>query len=269
MDDSRMREVMFRYVESDGGRAYLESHFSRFRETLRLIPVDRPRTVLDLGTFLPFAALLRDATPHQYLWHGHWKGEAQKTITAQGESFQLNNVDLEKDPFPFPDASFDLILCGEVIEHLGLDPFCMMSEINRVLKPGGQLLLSTPNITATRNFWKMLFGYAPYLYASFTLNRDRHNREYTPAEIQVLFTESGFALDEFFTRDVYFLPIPPFSRSGIAKLILTLFFRVVDASRWRGDTIFALGHKTGPLVHRYPLQFYDIPPESSPSAALC
>jgi SAM-dependent methyltransferase len=45
---------------------------------------------------------------------------------------------------PFPTGSFDLVWCTEVIEHLR-DPVFTLSEIRRVLKPGGKLLLTTPN----------------------------------------------------------------------------------------------------------------------------
>ena len=46
---------------------------------------------------------------------------------------------------PFPDASFDLVTCLEGIEHVE-NHFKMLREIGRVTKPGGSLILSTPNI---------------------------------------------------------------------------------------------------------------------------
>lgn len=42
-----------------------------------------------------------------------------------------------------PDSFFDLVVCTEVLEHT-LDPFSAIKEINRILKVGGKLLLSTP-----------------------------------------------------------------------------------------------------------------------------
>lgn len=52
-------------------------------------------------------------------------------------------VDLNK-PLPFPDNSFDLIYCSEVLEHLA-DPFFTVKEFNRVLKPSGNMVITTPN----------------------------------------------------------------------------------------------------------------------------
>lgn len=42
---------------------------------------------------------------------------------------------------PFPDASFDLVVCANVLDHRGGDRVAILSEVRRVLRPGGQLLL--------------------------------------------------------------------------------------------------------------------------------
>jgi len=61
-------------------------------------------------------------------------------------------VDLNKKLF-FNDKSFDLIWCSEVIEHLD-NPSLTESEFRRVLKPGGEMILTTPNSYS----WIFLFG---------------------------------------------------------------------------------------------------------------
>jgi SAM-dependent methyltransferase len=53
-------------------------------------------------------------------------------------------VELEPDaPFPLDDAAFDLVLCAETVEHVR-DLQLFLSEIRRVLRPGGELALTTP-----------------------------------------------------------------------------------------------------------------------------
>jgi SAM-dependent methyltransferase len=47
-------------------------------------------------------------------------------------------------PWPLADASFDVVWAGEVIEHV-IDTAGWLSEVRRVLRPGGRLLVSTPN----------------------------------------------------------------------------------------------------------------------------
>jgi SAM-dependent methyltransferase len=53
-------------------------------------------------------------------------------------------VELDPDaPFPLGDSAFDLVLCAETLEHVR-DVQLFLSEIRRVLRPGGELALTTP-----------------------------------------------------------------------------------------------------------------------------
>jgi len=52
--------------------------------------------------------------------------------------------DLNSDILPFESSRFDLIICKDVLEHL-VDPFFVLKEMHRCLKPGGILLLHVPN----------------------------------------------------------------------------------------------------------------------------
>jgi 2-polyprenyl-3-methyl-5-hydroxy-6-metoxy-1,4-benzoquinol methylase len=54
-------------------------------------------------------------------------------------------VNLDEDEIPFPEASYDVAVMLAVIEHVR-DPRLAVSKVYRALKPGGTLLLSTPNI---------------------------------------------------------------------------------------------------------------------------
>jgi 2-polyprenyl-3-methyl-5-hydroxy-6-metoxy-1,4-benzoquinol methylase len=61
---------------------------------------------------------------------------------------------------PFEDGSFDLVWCSEVIEHLQ-DPAFSLAELRRVTKPGGLLVLTTPNSYAWLFRFIALFGLTP------------------------------------------------------------------------------------------------------------
>jgi SAM-dependent methyltransferase len=53
-------------------------------------------------------------------------------------------VELEPDaPLPLPDGTFDLVVCTEMLEHVR-DVQLLLSEIRRVLEPGGRLAVTTP-----------------------------------------------------------------------------------------------------------------------------
>jgi SAM-dependent methyltransferase len=64
---------------------------------------------------------------------------------------------------PFPEASFDIVICLEVIEHV-TETRQLVAEINRVLKAGGRLIMSTPNLVSLGNRLGMILGKGLKLY---------------------------------------------------------------------------------------------------------
>lgn len=61
------------------------------------------------------------------------------------EGIDMKVVDVCMSPLPWPDASFDVVLSFETFEHLE-NPYHVAREMQRVLKPGGFLIVSMPNI---------------------------------------------------------------------------------------------------------------------------
>jgi SAM-dependent methyltransferase len=53
--------------------------------------------------------------------------------------------DVETMELPLEPASFDVVLCGDVVEHLR-DPVATLARLRPFLRPGGRLVLSTPNV---------------------------------------------------------------------------------------------------------------------------
>src|SRR5205823_2016517 len=52
---------------------------------------------------------------------------------------------LDEEAIPYEDGSFDAIVFSEVIEHLAGSPLPALQEMTRVLRPGGKLIVTTPN----------------------------------------------------------------------------------------------------------------------------
>lgn len=77
----------------------------------------------------------------------------------QKESRDYSNLDIVSDitSIPVSDNTFDVIMCIEVFEHLP-NPIDALVELNRVLKPGGKLILTAPFASLTH--------YSPYHYAT-------------------------------------------------------------------------------------------------------
>jgi len=65
-------------------------------------------------------------------------------------------LDIDKK-LPFPESSFDLTWCSEVIEH-SENYKETLNEINRVLKPGGMYMITTPNSFFWLHYFLKLFG---------------------------------------------------------------------------------------------------------------
>lgn len=74
-----------------------------------------------------------------------------ETIARAQRRYELGNLafrtgDVER--LADPDATYDVVCCFETIEHVA-EPEQMLSEFTRVLRPGGTLLVSTPNAPVT------------------------------------------------------------------------------------------------------------------------
>jgi len=76
------------------------------------------------------------------------------------ENIKFYRIDINKDKLPIRDNSIDVIIATEIIEHL-LIPENLLSESYRVLKLGGLLLLSTPNIRRWVNILLLIAGFNP------------------------------------------------------------------------------------------------------------
>lgn len=56
----------------------------------------------------------------------------------------------------FDGMQFDLILCLDVLEHM-VDPWRFLTRLQRVLVPGGKLIISVPNIRCAKVLWPLVF----------------------------------------------------------------------------------------------------------------
>lgn len=259
-DSTRLGRYLFQWVPPASEQSrYLEGHITRLVRTLQLVPPgNREDRILEMGCYLQITPALRRVLGYGevrgcYLGSG---GIDERTVkSVEGDVFDctIDLFDAEIDPFPYPSHHFDTVVCGELLEHLQDDPMRMMNEIHRVLKPGGVLVLTTPNAVSMRALMLILRGSHPGLYTRYPHRaavERRHAREYTPTEISQLLMDSGFLTVHIETGPYAKEAVYPdwahetAQRAGLAKKL-------------RGECIFAVGRKAAIPRKRYPSWLYD------------
>jgi SAM-dependent methyltransferase len=116
-----------------------------------------------------------------------------------------DHFDVESDAFPYADGSFDIVFFCEILEHLLSEP--RISEMRRVLRPGGHVLITTPNATRLGNLVHLAKGLNIYNGYSPAGPHGRHNREYTLAEVVALVERHGLQPARTLVRNIYPHPL--------------------------------------------------------------
>lgn len=210
-------------------REYIEMHFERTLDLLNLV-----------HHLLPQGGRLVDYSATGYFRHA-------LTATLPGlELANVSGVNYELDAYAdkMGAGRYDLCLNAEVLEHLLFDPSHMVFSINRMLRPGGHLVLTTPNGCSLANGLRLLEGAPPSLWNQLNLGSrqyyERHNRDWTPFEVQRLLREHGFEVLQTHTRDYYRDTHAIIAaRPRQAELI-----RQEATHRLLGDTTIVLARKT-------------------------
>ncbi len=175
------------------------------------------------------------------------------SVHGQPYGFDEYGFNAESDDWPFPDGAFDLVISCEMLEHMAMDPMAIFAGANRILRPGGMLLISTPNASSLQNIVKLIRmdtpGLAPHFRrpACFENIYLRHSREYTPQGLAELFAAGGFQVDAMATDDSY-----PFSGYGLSDAEIAAVRATAGEPGLRGDTLNFIGRKVSAVLDRYP-----------------
>jgi SAM-dependent methyltransferase len=143
-----------------------------------------------------------------------------------------------RGPLPFLDCNFDLVLFLEVIEHFSYRPQLALSEMHRVLKPGGLLLLSTPS---AQHWHRISYLLAGRRYPDAEFGDDpayRHNQVYSMLELEESLRAAGFSIAQSRYQDCYGLARGDFSACSIVARALSLL------PKYRKENIFILAKRT-------------------------
>lgn len=124
--------------------------------------------------------------------------EMLELARARGIAAEAHQINVFEDGqiaarLPYEDASLDVVLAAEIIEHI-VDTQGFLAEIRRVLRPGGTVFLSTPNLLWWKYRLDLLAGrYLDVLDYRLRFGTDfGHVRVFTPVLLRELVEEAGF-----------------------------------------------------------------------------
>ena len=118
--------------------------------------------------------------------------EAQTGPEAPRDFLCLQSVG---ELLPLASESFECVLLSEVIEHLE-EPQISIKEAARVLRPGGRLLVTTPNY---HSLWPLLERVVDMLNMAPKMAGEQHISRFYPASLKRLLTASGLGIEYFGT----------------------------------------------------------------------
>lgn len=110
---------------------------------------------------------------------------------AEASGYITRLVDAGADALPFGDGFFDAVIAGEVIEHV-VNTDWLMTEVNRVMRNDGRLIISIPNVNQWISVLMMLFFDLPPRYSARF--RAPHVRDFTHKTMRMCIQEFGFSI---------------------------------------------------------------------------
>jgi 2-polyprenyl-3-methyl-5-hydroxy-6-metoxy-1,4-benzoquinol methylase len=242
-DASRLLATLAKRDLDSQQRDYLRLHRRRYavlvtgvRERLEQLPVERrnaPR-VIDIGPGLQ-TELMRDAIATAHVdTIGFASDQAPPRAGERHIDFDLTHT-AERERWPAVDQPYDIAVMAEVIEHLAVSPLAVLSCAASWLRPGGWLVLQTPNLLALHKRVRMLLGGNPLGPAGAIdhgSHNPRHFREYTLSELtQVARSTGEFELEEA-SIDNYFC------RPSAAGRVYDRLTAILPASTRQGITAY-------------------------------
>ncbi len=188
---------------------YADGHSDRLAHDLALIYkfAKKSDTICEFGSIPLFLTLALKKGGFDVTGVDIWPERLASIISKT--SLHVIKCDIEHEVLPFTDSTFDVVIFNELFEHLRINPIFTMSEVRRVVKRSGVMLLSTPNLRSIAGIRNFLLRNKSYsccgdVYEEFNkleyVGYMGHVREYTTAEVIGFLHKVGFQVEELVFR---------------------------------------------------------------------
>ncbi|MFO7445799.1 MAG: class I SAM-dependent methyltransferase [Ignavibacteriaceae bacterium] len=227
---------------NEDAKQYLRVHTHRYQFLLNVVQDIRVKLpeanlrILDVGPSI-FTKILEKSFPadtiislgleHEKSRGGHLPAQTQLE-KDRFFFFNLNDSQFPEKWVNIPHC--DIIILAEVLEHLYTAPTLVLGFLQTCLKPGGSLVIQTPNAAALKNRILMLFGKNPFQMIRENSDNPGHFREYTLKELISISEKSGFTVDSFKYKNY-------FGAANIVEKIYTAFTNLLPGAFKSGITI--------------------------------
>lgn len=186
-------------------KQYLKVHSARYEYLLSVVKNVRNEfpdniKIMDIGPSI-FTMMLEETfkgveiyslgLEHEQSRGGHLP-EIIKLNSEKFFDFNLNDSQHPEKWIHLPDC--DIVIMAEVLEHLYTAPTLVLRFIASFIKPGGYLIIQTPNAASLKNRLYLLTGKNPYEMIRENADNPGHFREYTAKELTEIAEKTSFTV---------------------------------------------------------------------------
>ena len=173
---------------------YLEFHKERYRLLLRMVAGSLSRCGGESSNILVAgpshdSRLVAERHPAARI---DTLGVYDQRYPAPSGRHHEMDLNLSRAPGRWPAIGpYQLVILAEVIEHLQTSPKAVFRFLRGVLRPGGELIVQTPNAASLAKRWNLLVGRNPFMMIPDAPDSSQHWREYTARELVAAAREAG------------------------------------------------------------------------------
>lgn len=176
---------------------YNEDYHSHIRKDLLPFVIGTPKTILDIGC----GRGLTGKYFKEYFKSEFVAGiEANKSaaIFAKENLDKVITIDLNKEVLELGEKKFDLVILGDIVEHL-FDPLEILKKVYQHTTDTGQIIVSTPNVRNWRLLSNLIFC-GDWKYTESGILDSTHLKFFTKKSLKRMIEEAGFKTTKYGSR---------------------------------------------------------------------